>query len=81
MVVCESLVRARAEDSGLAYELLASRADLQGVIDAFRSGEEDPGVRTLQGWRREVVGNELLEMLEGRRGLRVGPGLDVQITD
>ena len=81
VVVCESLVRARAEDSGLAYELLASRADLQGVIDAFRSGEEDPGVRTLQGWRREVVGNELLEMLEGRRGLRVGPGLDVQITD
>lgn len=81
VVVCESLVRARAEESGLAYELLASRADLQGVIDAFRSGAEDPGVRTLRGWRREVVGDELLEMLAGRRGLRVGRGLDVEITD
>jgi ribonuclease D len=39
----------------------------------------DPDVRTLQGWRREVIGSELLDLLAGRRSLRVGPGLDVEV--
>jgi len=39
----------------------------------------DADVRTLQGWRREVVGSELLDLLAGQRSLRVGPGLDVQV--
>jgi ribonuclease D len=36
-------------------------------------------VRVLEGWRRDVVGTELLELLAGRRTLRVGPeGLEVE---
>jgi ribonuclease D len=68
----ESLVRARALESGLAYELVAARADLQAVVTAMRNGAPEPPVRTLQGWRRELVGNELLELLGGRRSLAVG---------
>ena len=37
-------------------------------------------MRTLQGWRREVVGAELLELLQGRRSLRVGPGRTIEVT-
>ena len=81
IVVCESLVRARAADAGLAYELLASRADLQAVINAFREGESAPDVRTLQGWRRELVGDELLRLLEGERSLRVGEGLRIVVEE
>jgi ribonuclease D len=81
IVVCESLVRARAADSGLAYELLASRADLQAVINAFREGDREADVRTLGGWRREVVGNELLEMLAGRRSLRIDDELRVVVEE
>jgi ribonuclease D len=65
-------VRARALESGLAYELVAARADLQAVVTAMRNGAPEPPVRTLQGWRRELVGNELLELLGGRRSLAVG---------
>ena len=74
-------MRARAAEAELAYELLATRADLQRIVTAARAtapaGAAD--VRTLQGWRREVVGTELLDLLAGRRSLRVGPRLDVEV--
>jgi ribonuclease D len=77
----EALVRARAAEAGLAYELIAARADLQRIVTAVRLREPDADVRTLQGWRREVVGAELLELLKGRRCLRVGPDRTIEVAD
>jgi ribonuclease D len=77
----EALVRTRAMEAGLAYELMAARADLQKIVTAVRDGTDEPAVRTLQGWRREVVGEELLELLAGRRTLRVGPDRHIHIAD
>jgi ribonuclease D len=70
IALCEALVRARAREAGLAYELLAARADLQAIVIAHRSGQR-ADVRTLRGWRAEVVGDELLELLDGRISLSV----------
>jgi ribonuclease D len=75
----EALVRARAAEAGLAYELIAARADLQRIVTAVRLREPDADVRTLQGWRREVVGTELLELLQGRRSLRVGANRTIEV--
>jgi ribonuclease D len=66
----EALLRARAAEAGLAYELLASRADLQTIVATRRSGAE-ADVRTLRGWRRELAGAELLELLDGQLSLSV----------
>jgi ribonuclease D len=71
IALAEALIRARALESGLAYELVATRADLNRVIAAARRGEAEPDVRTLQGWRRDLVGAELLELLDGRHALAV----------
>jgi ribonuclease D len=76
----EALVRTRAMEAGLAYELIAARADLQRIITAAREGDGEPDVRTLQGWRRELVGGELLELLAGRRALRVGADRRIEVT-
>ena len=81
IVLAESLVRARAEPAEVAYELLAARADLQRIVTAVRLGLDEPDVRTLQGWRREVVGEELLELLRGRRSLSVGEGLRIVVDE
>jgi ribonuclease D len=70
VALAEALVRARAREAGLAYELLAARADLQAIVAAGRNGGE-ADVRTLRGWRRELVGTELLELLEGSVSLSV----------
>jgi ribonuclease D len=81
IALAEALVRARAARAELAYELLAARADLQRIVTALRDGSPEPDVRTLQGWRRELVGLELLELLEGRRSLRIGPDREIVVSD
>ena len=80
IALAEALVRARSAEAELAYELLAARADLQRIVTALREGAGEPDVRTLQGWRRELVGLELLELLEGRRSLRIGPGRRIEVS-
>jgi ribonuclease D len=74
IALAEALVRARAQEAGLAYELIAARADLAPVVVAARRGRPEPDVRTLRGWRRELVGAELLELLAGNRRLAVSGG-------
>src|SRR3954454_424349 len=74
IALAESLVRVRAHAAGLAYELIAARADLAPIVVAARRGRPEPDVRTLRGWRRQLVGDELLELLAGRRSLSVGDG-------
>jgi ribonuclease D len=71
IALAEALIRTRALEAGLAYELVATRADLNQVIAASRRGDGEPDVRTLRGWRRDLVGAELLELLDGRHALAV----------
>ena len=72
VALAEALIRGRALEESLAYELLATRAELQALVGSIRENREEPGVRVLQGWRRELIGDQLLELLEGRRTLAVG---------
>jgi ribonuclease D len=73
IALAEALLRARALDAGLAYELIASRSELEQIIAAARRGEPEPEVRTLAGWRRELVGDDLRDLLEGGKMIGVGP--------
>jgi ribonuclease D len=70
--LAEALLRARASEAGLAYELIASRSELELIIGAMRRGEPEPEVRTLEGWRAELVGEDLRALLAGKKALRVG---------
>ena len=66
-------MRARALEAGLAYELIASRAELEQIVGATRRSEPEPEVRTLSGWREQLVGRDLRDLLAGRRAVAVGP--------
>ncbi|MCD6726026.1 MAG: HRDC domain-containing protein [Solirubrobacteraceae bacterium] len=81
IVLAEALVRTRADEARLAYELLAARADLQRIVTAVRLRHDEPDVRTLRGWRRELVGAELLELLAGRRALSVDEQLGIAVDE
>jgi len=80
IALAEALLRARALEAGLAYELIASRAELEQVVGAARRAEPEPGVRTLRGWRAELVGDDLRGVVEGRCALSVGAHRRLTIT-
>jgi len=78
IALVEAVIRARALDAELAYELVASRSELEQIVIAARRGDPEPSVRALTGWRRELVGAELAELLAGRRAVTIADGrLDV----
>ena len=80
IALAEALLRARALEAGLAYELIASRAELELIIAAARRGEPEPDVRTLTGWRRELVGDDLRDLLAGDSSLYVGQDRRLLVT-
>jgi ribonuclease D len=70
--LAQALVRQRSLESGVAVELIATQAELASLVAAIRRGEDGDHVRVASGWRRELVGNELRELLAGQRTLGVG---------
>jgi ribonuclease D len=80
--LAQALVRHRSMESGVAVELIATQSELSTLLAALRKGETDDSVRVARGWRRELVGDELRELVEGRRALSVDPdgGLVVRPT-
>ncbi|MVN57750.1 ribonuclease D [Adlercreutzia equolifaciens] len=64
----EALVRLRAKENDIAMQTLASRSELARVARGYTAD-----VDVLRGWRRAMVGDELLELLAGRLALSLGP--------
>lgn len=61
-----ALVRLRAKENDIAMQTLASHDDLTKVARG-RIDEVD----VMRGWRRAIVGEELLELLQGRLALHL----------
>jgi ribonuclease D len=80
IALAEALLRARSLEAGLAYELIASRAELELIVGAARRGEPEPDLRTLNGWRRELVGDDLRDLLAGKSAVSVGADRRLTLT-
>jgi ribonuclease D len=68
----EAWLRSRAEEVGVAASLLGTRDDLRAIAAGHRRGRL-PDRPLLRGWRREVIGEDLLSLLSGRMRLAVDP--------
>ena len=64
-----SVVRLRARENGIAVPTLASHSDLVAIA---RGHYDETDI--MKGWRRELIGNELKELLEGRLSLFIEKG-------
>lgn len=68
----EAWLYARATEAEIAPSMLATRGDLKSLAAGQFRGEI-PDVSILEGWRRELVGQDLLDILDGKKSLRVNP--------
>ena len=67
-------VQLRAKELGIGRNILATRLDLERLAAAHLAGargEKEPAIA--HGWRAELVGNALRDLLDGRIALRVNP--------
>jgi ribonuclease D len=67
----QALVRQRAIEAKVAVDLVSTQSDIAAVVGSLRRSNGEPDVRTLQGWRRELVGDELVKLLSGACVVRV----------
>ncbi len=67
------LLKAKAEQAGVASKLIASASDLDDIASGKRDGDWS------HGWRREVFGEDALRLCEGRIALAC-KGRDVRIV-
>lgn len=61
-----ALVRKRAKENDIAFQTLASHGELQAVARGHRDG-----VGLLEGWRYDMIGRELLDLLDGKLALSI----------
>ncbi len=66
------LLRARCDAADLAPELVATRSDLERYVESLVTGD-DSAHPLAEGWRAEIVGRELAELVAGRVALAALP--------
>jgi ribonuclease D len=69
------LLKARAEDAGVASKLIATVADLEKI-----AGDDKAPVQALQGWRRDLFGADALRLKRGELAL-VLDGARVRVAE
>lgn len=67
----EAWLYARAAEAEIAPSMLATRGDLKELATGHYH-QSLPDLPLIEGWRRELVGQDLLDILEGRKALRLG---------
>ena len=70
-----ALVRLRSKESGVAFQTLAPHSDLSRLARGYRKN-----IGLLSGWRRTLVGEELLRLLSGQLCLSFEKG-ELKVTE
>ena len=77
----DTFLKTRAKELDMSPAYLASRGDLYNLLKSRAEGKDAPSdLRILRGWRRELVGDDLLGLLAGKYRLSLDPaGMGVVI--
>ncbi|HKJ83038.1 MAG TPA: ribonuclease D [Mariprofundaceae bacterium] len=74
MELLSTLVRLRADEESIAANILAGKQDLAELASWANHGSSLPKENPcLHGWRRHLIGDDILRMLNGEISLRLDP--------
>ena len=65
-----ALLEVRAKENDVAAPLIATHPDLSKLVRGHREG-----LALMEGWRYDLVGRELIDLLEGRLALYLDAGV------
>ena len=69
--LADAVVRSRCDHAQIATELVATRGELESVLAEVISGDSDDSKhRLLTGWRRELAGNAVVALAQGKIAVR-----------
>ncbi|HIF71508.1 MAG TPA: ribonuclease D [Dehalococcoidia bacterium] len=74
VALLQALLKLRCDENGVAAQMVANRKELDRIAT-----EEEPDVRTLSGWRREIYGNDAIALKKGEIAL-TADGLSVRVV-
>jgi len=74
VALLQALLKLRCDENGVAAQLIANRKELDRIAT-----EDEPDVRALSGWRRELYGNDALALKRGEVAL-TADGLSVRVV-
>lgn len=74
VALLQALLKLRCDENGIAAQLVANRKELDRIAT-----EDDPDIRTLAGWRREIYGDDALALKRGEIAL-TAEGLSVRVV-
>lgn len=69
-LLLETWLKLRASEHGVAPELLATQEELRAIVAAYP--DEPAEARPLKGYRRQILGEDLLLILSGKAVIQVG---------
>lgn len=69
----QAVVRERAEEHSIAASMLATQAELQQLASCHMGGDAVDELRLMRGWRRAIVGDDLIAVLDGSAAISVDP--------
>lgn len=74
VALLQALLKLRCDEAGVAAQLIANRKDLDRIAT-----EDEPDIKTLKGWRREIYGNDAIKLKRGEIAL-TAEGLSVRVV-
>ncbi|MGE3960327.1 MAG: ribonuclease D [Dehalococcoidia bacterium] len=80
--ILSGIVQARCREASIAPRFVATRREIDELIAWWLVGDrsQEPDLPLLDGWRRELVGADLLNWLQGKTAVVVDPDSEAGLT-